>query len=35
LNGVNFRALYLRILGHFALGQYNKLVELCKENKFY
>jgi hypothetical protein len=32
---VNFRALYLRILEDFALGQYSKLVEPCKENKFY
>jgi hypothetical protein len=34
LNGINFGALYLKILENFALDQYSKLVELCKENKF-
>jgi hypothetical protein len=29
LNGVNFGALYLKILKDFALDQYSKLVKLC------
>jgi hypothetical protein len=34
LNGVNFGAWYLWIHKDFALGQYIKLVELCKGYKF-
>jgi hypothetical protein len=29
LNGVNFGAPYLKILGDFALGQHSKFEELC------
>jgi hypothetical protein len=35
LNRADFGALHLRILEDFANSQYSKLIELCKENKFY